>query len=433
MELFNVTIPRLTDTKKFYFLEYFYILLKSVEKFNEPQEVFSSFKEYKENLFLGESRYKKIATSSEELTNKQIGRYKYTFNEVLEESKIYELVISDKEGNLKIGKNGKELLKFYDLNGHDAFYSNLFKLIETKTNGFQYFIKSLYELNQNKSGMIILPIYSPLKLNIKKNDITKTGDIIDYLEKLLTKIKVEISIHLPLIKDVNLENANKKLIDRLKDLKLIGDENSSRIEMKHYNGIIKRIRDYWLNFFLNDIYKLKVSLSYFDIWIFRAKQFGLINSTEFYPNYNGKIVYPVSIISNSSNSHDFQLFHTYINGEKLFLHKPNWDSFQDTFIMEIYKSYFDLKKSNRSYFINLLDLSEIVCYKLKISFKTFVEFLESAYQLNLKNRLQIKISLEADRLPFETNAMYLKRDPIIIDNKLRNIIAIDLTKNEKDT
>ena len=30
-----------------------------------------------------------------------------------------------------------------------------------------------------------------------------------------------------------------------------------------------------------------------------------------------------------------------------------------------------------------------------------------------------------DRLPYETNAMYLKREPVLINGKLKNIIAIN--------
>jgi len=428
MDLFNQHTPKLTDTKKFYFLEYFYILLKSIERVKDFDEVFQSFKAYKENLSLGESRYKKIAIIAEELTSKQIGRYKYTFNEVIGESLTYELISFNDEVNLLLTDKGIKLLNIYNHKGADKFYEELFKLIESESYGFRYFVKSFYDINPNNGGMLIFPIYSPLKLHLQKNDITKTGDVIHYLDKLLQKLEQDIHLHLGTRYD--LSNANERLINRLTDVGLIGKDATSKISMKNYNGIIKRIRDYWLNYFLREIYNIKVSLSYFDIWIYRAKQLGLINTTEFYPNFNGKIVYPVSILFDGESATDFKKIFSYVGGEKLFVHEPKWNSFQEEFITEIYNSYYDLKRSNRSYFINLLDLSEIVCYKLKLAYKTFVEFLEHAYQLNLKNKLRIKISLEADRLPFETKAMYLKRDPIIIDGKLRNIIAIDLINHE---
>lgn len=429
MDIFNQITPRLTDTKKFYFLDYFYIILKSIDKYKNFSEAFESFKILKENLLLGESRYKKLGINLDELTNKQIVRYKYTFNEVLEECVTYGLVETlEIEKYISLMPKGKNLLLIYESKGSDKFNEELFKLIESESNGFHYFINSFYEINPNNGGMLIFPIYSPLKLHIQKNTISKTGDIIYFAKKLVSKLEQDINIHIG--KDYNLETANQKLISRLIDSNLIGQNDSDNILMDNYNVIIKRIRDFWLNYFLREIYNIKVSLSYFDIWTYRAKQLGLLNTTEFYPTFNGKIIYPVSILFKGEASNDFKKIYTYFNGENLYLHEPKWNSFQEEFITEIYNSYFDLKRSNRSYFINLLDLSEIVCYKLKLSYKTFVVFLEHAYQLNLKNKLRIKISLEADRLPFETKAMYLKRDPIIIDNKQRNIIAIDLINHE---
>lgn len=424
MNIFSQITPKLTDTKKFYFLEYFYIVLKGIEKFSTREDVFQYFKTLKEKLLLGESRYRKIANITEELSSKQIGRYKYTFSEVLEECIIYQLVESGNDNQLYLTQKGRSLVSIFENKGVEKFNEEIFTLIESESNGFHYFVKSFYEINPNNGGMLIFPIYSPLKLHFQKSSISNTKDIISYAEKLTQTLERDITIHLN--SSYTLEAANDKLLAKLRDSGLIGENNSDPILTQNYNVLIKRIRDYWLNYFLREIYNIKVSLSYFDVWTYRAKQIGIINTTEFYPSFSGKIVYPVSIIFNGSTSQDFKKLYTYFNDETLYVHEPKWESFQDMFIKEIYNSYFDLKRSNRSYFINLLDLSEIVCYKLKISYKTFTEYLGHAYQLNLKNKLGIKISLEIDRLPFETKAMYLKRDPIIIEGKPRNIIAIDL-------
>ncbi|EXZ22228.1 hypothetical protein M086_4043 [Bacteroides fragilis str. S13 L11] len=45
--------------------------------------------------------------------------------------------------------------------------------------------------------------------------------------------------------------------------------------------------------------------------------------------------------------------------------------------------------------------------------------------MNLKGEIRVKISLEADKLPQETNAMYLKREPILVNGKYKNIISIN--------
>ena len=59
---------------------------------------------------------------------------------------------------------------------------------------------------------------------------------------------------------------------------------------------------------------------------------------------------------------------------------------------------------------------------------TFEESLNEIYRLNLSGRLKIQISLEVDKLPEETSAMYMKQEPVMVDGNYRNIIAIDVTK-----
>ncbi len=68
--------------------------------------------------------------------------------------------------------------------------------------------------------------------------------------------------------------------------------------------------------------------------------------------------------------------------------------------------------------------------KLKISEYIFEGFLDHAYKLNLAGKLAVRISLEVDKLPEETKAMYLTKEPVMVDGKYRNIIAIDVAKGE---
>jgi hypothetical protein len=59
---------------------------------------------------------------------------------------------------------------------------------------------------------------------------------------------------------------------------------------------------------------------------------------------------------------------------------------------------------------------------------TFEETLNEIYRLNLSGQLKIRISLEVDKLPEETSAMYMKHEPVMVDGSYRNIIAIDVAK-----
>ena len=95
---------------------------------------------------------------------------------------------------------------------------------------------------------------------------------------------------------------------------------------------------------------------------------------------------------------------------------------QEEFVQSLHHAYLDVRQTVRSYFVNLSSVRERVCYTMRISEYLFDKFLGYAYH----QRLKIKISLEVDKLPDETQVMYVQREPVMVDGKYRNIIAIDL-------
>jgi hypothetical protein len=415
---------RITAIKKFYFLEYFNILLKSINYSPSEEIAFNYFINLKDKNRLGESRFKKISPIGEELSGSRIYHYRYTFLEVIDESLSLELILKDKKKYF-LTEHGKKLLNISLNKGVEKFYFEIFLLMESKLEGFFYLIDSCYKANQTKNGLLIFPIYSPLKLEMTKNEIVQNNNINTYIYILKEKLEDDIKLHLG--QKIDLEEANKDLIKRIEKSGLISVENSNIIN-KNYNKIIKRIRDFWINYFLKEIYKFDLSLSYFELWVYRAKQLGIINTHEFYPGFNGKIVYPISFIMKDKANNDFKKLFIYNNGNILYAHIPKWKDNQHDFVEILFKSYHDIKAKSKSYFINLADLRDMVCFKMKISEKTFTDFLKKAYLLNLRNLLKIKISLETDKLPEENKAIYLKREPVLIGGKLKNIIAIELKK-----
>jgi hypothetical protein len=187
------------------------------------------------------------------------------------------------------------------------------------------------------------------------------------------------------------------------------------------------VRDFWLRYFLNDLYDYKFSLTSFDIWAYRGKQIGILHITEFYPdsNFNGRIVYPLAVLKESVKSKHFREIYAYSQNLRLYRHQLLWDDEddRDEFVQSLHHAYLDARQSARSYFVNLANIRERVCYNLKIPEFLFDRFLSYAYH---DSEIRIRISLEIDKLPEETGAMYLKRTPVTIDGKPRNIIAIDL-------
>jgi hypothetical protein len=425
VDIFEQLDYKLSEVKKFYFFDYFYILLKAIEKADGSHRVFLYFQNLKEALNLGESKYKKIGTISDTISDSMFNRYWYTFNEVVEESESLGLIVQT--GNImKLTDKGASLLKVYAVNDPEKFNEQLFVLIENKSFGFHYLLSSLFKINPSNAGTLIFPSYSPLKLHFSKQDILEDNKFIDYLNALCGRLMDDISTHLG--RQINLNSQNNDLIDKIIETGLV-DKNYNLKNPKDYNLIVKRVRDFWANHFLRNIYGFQKinSISNFDIWAYRAKQIGILNITEFHPGMSGKMIYPTSIIYKKIKSSEFKKIFEYMTGEALYIHNP---SFGDSFISSLYESYIELKRSHTSYFVNLNDLRDIVCYKLKISNKKFGELLDKAYELNLKGTLSISISLEADKLPSE-KAVYLTRDPVYISGKVKNIIAIEINTNKK--
>ena len=418
---------KLGSVKKFYFLDYFYVLLKSVEKYTDEQEIFDSFKILKQKHRLGESKYKKLTSEDEDLSREQLQRYRYTFGQVVDEAKEYQLIDEKPENSFKLTIEGIKLLSEYEKKGVVFFNRSLFRLMEEKYNAFRYFVDLLYSANTYKQGILILPIYSPRQLGFERSKVQTTADIITYSETLFHRIELDIERFFGQKQDLKKKHA--ELIDRLtRSPDLLPSSPSAEFDPKKYNAITKRFRDFWLTYFLSEIYKYEYSRASFEIWIYRAKQIGIIHATEFYPNFNGQLVYPTSVIAEATESQDFQELYAYPNGQRLYIHEPLIEENQNKFVDYLVKAYFDLRRTNRSYFINLLSLRELVCYNMRIAEFLFDRFLERTYKLNLAGKLQVRISLEVDKLPEETKATYVKREPVVVDGKYRNIIAIDVTK-----
>lgn len=421
-----------SSVRKFYFLEYFAILLQSVEKYSREDEVFASFKILKQKHRLGESKYKRLTDDGETLTQKQQQRYQYTFRQVVEESKIYQLVRENSEGDaLELTAQGKKFLNMLDKETgiSEKFRYALLERMERDSGVFRQLVEFLFKNNPTRSGVLVLPHYSPRELRFERAEMKTTKDVRAYCEKLTRRLEKDILSHLN--KSLSLAEENEEILGKLVDDGLLPTERDTAFRPHDYNKIIKRIRDFWITYFLQSLFECPFSMSTFEILVYRAKQIGIIHVTESYPFTNGKVVYPTSVIANTVASNDFKNVFEYNDGYGLYLHTPDFDAFRESFVAELVKGYFTIRRVNRNYFINLIALREIVCYALKISSMTFEKLLNEVYRLNILGGLKIRIALEVDRLPEETNAMYLKREPVLVDGTYKNIIAIDVTKGEK--
>ena len=410
------------SVKKFYFLEYFYVLLKSVQNYSSNQRIFEQFLALKQEYQLGLSKYKKL-TADDPASPKRMGKYKYTFDQVMTEAVEYGLV-EDRVLDTVLTPLGTSAINKYESEGPSSFNQFLFTLMEKRYSAFRYILNVCYEANPEKSGLLIFPIYSANRLGIERSSIKTSLDLKNYFHQL--KIQLEKDIDRYLGKMMSLTEKNDELVYRLVSVDLLPKNDSQLFDSKKYNVILKRVRDFWLKYFLQDLYNYQFSLNSFDIWAYRGKQIGVLHITEFYPdpNFSGRIVYPLSVMKYSTKSKNFHSLFSYPDHLEIYLHQPSWEDEvnREDFLKSLHQGYLDVRAYARSYFVNLASVREKVCYTLKIPEYLFDQFLERAYH----EKFKIRISLEVDKLPEETNAMYLRRTPVMIDGKYRNIIAVDL-------
>lgn len=434
----------ITSVKKFYFLKYFYILLECVEKFSDKERVFEHFKTLKQKHRLGESKYLKNITEGDLLTETQLNRYKYTLEQVISESIEYKLIKEDDEKREKnqtlwLTLKGTRLLNVYREQGEEEANKELLKYMEHTFGAFRQIIEFLYASNNHKKGLLILPSYRPSQFGLERSDLKTGNDWLNYLKKLTSKFINDFTIYLGDSKneyycDQQFQVEIKRLVKKLIDANILPQNLNDNFNQSNYNAITKRIRDFWITYFLKEIYKFPGSMPAFEIWTYRGKQIGIIHATEFYPNFSGRVVYPISVVLKGTENKNFEKIFEYEDSKNLYVHKPDStnESTQNLFIDKLYNAYIDLRTTYRSYYINLPPLREIVCYNMKISEKQFESLLTEAYKLNLQGKLPLfSISLEVDRKPEETTAMYIKQSPVLIDGQYKNIIGIDMTKGDK--
>jgi hypothetical protein len=150
------------SVKRFYFLDYFYVLLKSVQTYSTEQRVFEHFLTLKQTYHLGLSKYRRL-TTDDPLSPARLGKYTYTFQQVVTEAQEYQLIKTTSAGFL-LTDRGTRALHEYESEGAVALGEFLFQFMEERYQAFSYLLEVCYKANPHKSGLLIFPIYSALSV-----------------------------------------------------------------------------------------------------------------------------------------------------------------------------------------------------------------------------------------------------------------------------
>lgn len=283
-------------------------------------------------------------------------------------------------------------------------------------------ISYLKKANNNGGGLVVFPRPSPSALNISADDIISGNKLKDYCKGCCEYAQKEIQKYMGIQVDYD------EMFLRLHSSLLA---YFKRMDFKKQSiNIPREVKSICYSFYIEKFFENKFDTTTFDIWRNRARELKIINSSEQFPGFNGLIIYPISILSKTKlkQNQELILMAETSENERIYRYEPNWTKKnKEMFVTSLWNNYIELSKSYKTFFVPILDLRDIVCFKLQINEVTFASFLSNAYNESMNEVIQhFKISLEVDRSPQERSFKNFKRLPILINSVPKNIIGIKM-------
>jgi len=282
-------------------------------------------------------------------------------------------------------------------------------------------IAYLRKANPNSGGLVVFPRPSPSALNISADEIISGSKLNEYCKGCCEYAEKEIQKYMGIQIDygemyIKLHSALLTYFKRM-DFK------------KQSINIPREVKSICYSYYIEKFFDNKFDATTFDIWRNRSRELKIINSSEQFPGFNGLILYPISILSKTKlpKNQELILMAETNENEMIYRYEPNWIKNKEMFVMSLWNNYIELSKTYKTFFIPILDLRDIVCFKLQINEVTFADFLSNAYNESMNEVIQhFKISLEVDRSPQERSFRNFKRLPILINRVPKNIIGIKM-------
>ncbi|WNB16904.1 hypothetical protein [Marivirga arenosa] len=399
----------LKSVRRFYHLDFYYFLLYIVK------EGRNSYSEIYEYAATKKSELSKIARSIE---SKEKFNSEYALNSVIKESIQFEFIKVVNE-NFVLSETGERLLYLFQ-NDQDKADVVICQKFETHFGRISQIIKFLYQANSDH-GLVVFPKYSPSYLGYTVRQLYDNSSLEKYCRDFSRCAFNDVK------KYMNIEiNHNEIYYKLLNGLQVFLDKMNGRTSNINVTREVKSITySYFINLFFGETFER----TSFDIWIRRAKELKLLNFSEFFPEINCMVIYPLAkvIPANIENQKELRVMANTLNKEYLIRLEPKWNNIKDNFVQTLWENYVELRKIKNNFFISVQDLRDIVCFKLQLSELDFTKFLGIAYEESISEQIKnFKISLEVDRAPEERTFVTSKRYPILINNIPKNIIGIKI-------
>jgi hypothetical protein len=282
-------------------------------------------------------------------------------------------------------------------------------------------ISYLRKANPNGGGLVVFPRPSPSALNISADEIIMGDKLIDYCKGCCHYAEKEIQKYMGV--QINYDEMLTKLYNSLLGY-------FERMDYKKQSiNIPREVKSICYSYYIEKFFENKFDATTFDIWRNRSRELKIINSSEQFPGFNGLILYPISVLSKTKivKDEELMLMAETSENEMIYRYLPDWTKNKEMFVTSLWNNYIELSKTYKTFFIPILDLRDIVCFKLQISESTFSDFLSNAYNESMNEIIpHFKISLEVDRSPQERTFKNFKRLPILVNRVPKNIIGIKM-------
>ena len=161
-------------------------------------------------------------------------------------------------------------------------------------------------------------------------------------------------------------------------------------------------------------------------WCPRLEALALIFYTDVHPLIPGRLIFPTSVFRKDAPTKSFEPFDSIQtpDGEKLYLHRPSWESMRERFLRILEQEHQKAYARRGSLYVPLLDLRDEVCRQLRLSADDFDEFIGMLLRESLRSDSRMSISVETDIREDQRSAHRLIRRPVVINGTPHSLIAI---------
>lgn len=397
--------------------------------------------------YINLSLFKKLIKEEESFFSrvrglKYIKDYKDTTFQYLIQELILFGYIKKRGREYLITEDGTELAMLYKQRKNDYYMQLLKKMQEVYTIP-GWFVDRMWHLNPKGQGQIVIP--APIK-EWKPRSLSWENNLWnDELANVCKETKKIIDTNLPDAFPVNESEWYKNVQEIYEHQgKQRSTQKNSRSNASNLQTFSPRkrltlaMKKATLNMLFHTIDNglgsntSPMNSRSFMVWCPRLTQLGLVFYSDYYRSVSGRLLFPTSVYRNSSEKADFYPlpFIKNPNGKLLYLFKPNWETFQEKYLMILHKVYQRIYNKEGIIYVSLQDVRDEVCRLLRINAVIFEEFLEKSYDLSILHNIEFAISLETDIREDQKGGSQMLRRGVFIRNIMYSLIAITNFKHK---